>query len=238
MTLAIHLLGRPHAGRAAGQAYTFRTQKSWAILAYLILSERPPTRSQLAPLLFTEASDPLRALRWNLSEIRRCLGSDGSVDGDPLALHLASDATVDVEVVTRGSWTDAVGLPGLGADLLEGITIRSAPAFESWLLSKRRHLAAASEAVLHEAALGSMSQGALDTARGYAVRAAAMSPLDENLQALLIRLYRLAGDDDAAQRQYAACSETFRRELGAAPGPAVQAAIPEPRHEREAAADP
>ena len=238
MTLAIHLLGRPRADRDAAQAYPFRTQKSWAILAYLILSERPPTRGQLASLLFTEADDPLRALRWNLSEIRRCLGSDGSVDGDPLVLHLASDALIDVGVVTRGSWTDAVGLPGLGADLLEGIAIGAAPAFESWLLSKRRHLAAASEAILHEAALGSMSQGAFDTARGYAVRAAAMSPLDENHQALLIRLYRLAGDDEAAERQYRAFSETLRRELGVAPGVAVQAAIRETRPERETAADP
>jgi DNA-binding SARP family transcriptional activator len=238
MTLAIHLLGRPHADRAAEEAYKFRSQKSWAILAYLILSEPPPTRAQLASLLFTDAGDPLRALRWNLSEIRRCLGGDGSIDGDPLALQLASDAVVDVQVITRGSWTDAVGLPGLGADLLEGIAIKGAPAFESWLLSKRRHLAAASEAILHEAALGSMSQGALGTARDYAVRAAAMSPLDENHQALLIRLYRLAGDDAAAARQYAACSELFTRELSVAPGPAVQAAMREPRPERAATADP
>jgi tetratricopeptide (TPR) repeat protein len=82
-----------------------------------------------------------------------------------------------------------------------------------------------------------MSLGALGTARDYAVRAAAMSPLDENHQALLIRLYRLAGDDDAAKRQYAACSEMFGRELGVPPGAAVQAAMREPRHEREAAAD-
>jgi DNA-binding SARP family transcriptional activator len=237
MTLAIHLLGRPHIDRAGRDTYTFRSRKSWAVLAYLILSEALPTRSQLASLLFTEASDPLRALRWSLSEIRRCLGGDGSLDGDPLVLHLASDAMVDVEVVAHGSWIDAAGLPGLGADLLEGIAIRGAAAFESWLLSKRRHLAAASEAILHEAALGSMSRGALDTARGYAVRAAAMSPLDENHQALLIRLYRLAGEDDAAEKQYAAFSEVLGRELGVAPGPAVEAATREARHEREAFAD-
>ncbi len=51
-----------------------------------------------------------------------------------------------------------------------------------------------------------------------------MSPLDENHQALLIRLYRLAGDDEAAERQFAACSALFRSELGTAPGSAVLAA--------------
>ena len=117
MTLAIHLLGRPHVDRPGGDTYTFRSRKSWAVLAYLILSERLPTRSQLASLLFTEAGDPLRALRWSLSEIRRCLGEDGSLDGDPLVLQLAADAMVDVEVVVHGSWIDAAcaGIADLGA---------------------------------------------------------------------------------------------------------------------------
>ena len=91
----------------------------------------------------------------------------------------------------KGTWMDAVGLPGLGADLLDGMTVKGAAAFETWLLAQQRHAAAASEAVLHEAALGSMARGALEAAIGYAVRAAAMSPLDENHQALLIRLYRM-----------------------------------------------
>lgn len=237
MSLAVHLLGRPRVVRTSGDVYQFRSRKSWALLAYLILSERPPTRSQLASLLFAEADDPLRALRWNLSEIRRGLGDDGSIDGDPVVLQLPAGAVVDVEVVIRGAWIDAVGLPGLGADLLEGMSVRGAATFETWLLSEQRHVAAASEAILHEAALGSMSRGALDTALGYAVRAAAMSPLDENHQALLIRLYRLAGDDDAAAKQFAACTETFDRELGVAPGSAVEAAMRETRYERDEVAD-
>jgi tetratricopeptide (TPR) repeat protein len=64
-----------------------------------------------------------------------------------------------------------------------------------------------------------------------------MSPLDENHQALLIRLYRMAGDDDAAARQFAACAKTLDTQLGAAPGPAVQAAMRETRYVRDQAAD-
>ena len=238
MSLTVQLLGRPRIVRTSGEVYQFRSRKSWALLAYLILTERPPTRSQLASLLFAGADDPVRALRWNLSEIRRGLGENGSVDGDPVVLRLPAGAVVDVEVVIRGAWVDAVGLPGLGADLLEGMAFRGAAAYETWLLSEQRHVAAASEAILHEAAVGSMSRGALDTAIGFAVRAAAMSPLDENHQALLIRLYRLAGDDDAAVRQYAACTITFDTELGVAPGPAVEAAMRETRRESgEAAGD-
>ena len=144
---------------------------------------------------------------------------------------------MDVQVVMKGTWTTAVGLPGLGADLLDGMTVKGGAAFETWLLAQQRHAAAASEAVLHEAALGSMARGALEAAIGYAVRAAAMSPLDENHQALLIRLYRMAGDDDAAARQFAACAKALRAELGVAPGPAVQAAMRQPRSAPDEVAD-
>ena len=113
MSITIQLLGRPRVTQDGRQAYKFRSRKSWGLLAYLILSERPPARSQLASLLFADADDPVRALRWSLSEIRRALGGDGSVDGDPVVLQLAAGAVVDVEVVIKGGWTDAVGLPGL-----------------------------------------------------------------------------------------------------------------------------
>ena len=39
--------------------------------------------------------------------------------------------------------------------------MHGAAGFESWLLSEQRHVAAATEAILHEAALGLMAQGEL-----------------------------------------------------------------------------
>ena len=223
--LALHLLGRPWVDRGGADAYQFRSRKSWALLAVLLLGGRPATRGRLAALLFAGADDPLRALRWSLAEIRRALGDDGTVDGDPVLLTLTPDVVVDAAVVIGGAWADAVELPGLGGELLDGITVRGCPAFETWLLSERRRLAAATEAVLHEAALGRLSRGDVEAARSFAVRAAALSPLDENHQALLIRLYRLAGDDARARAQYASCAALFAAELGTVPGPAVQAAL-------------
>jgi len=230
--LAVRLLGRPSIERPGETSYRLRSRKSWALLAYLLLAEGSPTRSRLAGLLFAEADDPLRALRWSLAEIRRCLGEDGSIDGDPVVLRLPGDAVVDVAVLTHGAWVDAVDVFGLGAELLDGVAVRGAPAFESWLLSERRRLAAAAEAVLHEAALGLMARGALDRARGFAVRAAAMSPLDENHQSLLIRLYRVAGDDTAAEQQYAAFTHLLQTELGVTPGAAVESAMRERARDR------
>ena len=237
MSITIQLLGRPRITLDSRPAYKFRSRKSWGLLAYLILSEHPPARSQLASLLFAGADDPVRALRWSLSEIRHALGKDAAVDGDPLSLRLPAGTVVDATAVTKGAWIDVIALPGLGADLLEGMAFRGAAGFETWLLSQQRHLAAASEAILHEAALGSMSRGELGTAIGYAARAAAMSPLDENHQALLIGLYRMTGDDDAAARQFSAFAKTLDAELGVTPGPAVQAALREHRQAPDEATD-
>ena len=141
---------------------------------------------------------------------------------------------MDADQLVRGHWTAAVELPGLGHELLDGLTIQHADAYESWLLSERRRLAAATESILHEAALGLLARGDLDRARDVAVRAAMMSPLDENHQALLIKLYRLAGEDDAAQRQYDAWASVAQRELGASPGAPILLAMREgPRAVRD-----
>src|SRR3954464_11862970 len=70
MGLGIQLLGQPSLVAESGSRYHLRSRKSWALLAYLILTEPPPTRGQLASLLFAEADDPIRALRWSLSELR------------------------------------------------------------------------------------------------------------------------------------------------------------------------
>ena len=57
MAPVVQLLGRPAIHGIPG-GYQMRSRKSWALLAYLLLNERPPTRTQLADLLFEQADDP------------------------------------------------------------------------------------------------------------------------------------------------------------------------------------
>src|SRR3954451_12030252 len=134
--LVIQLLGRPRLEIDGADGYRYRSRKSWAVLAFLLLGDRPPTRSQLASLLFAEADDPLGALRWCLAEIRRALGTAVVLDGDPVTISLPAGASVDVDVLVRGHWSSAVDLPGLGLDLLDGFEVQHADAFESWLLAE------------------------------------------------------------------------------------------------------
>src|SRR5439155_1192822 len=88
--------------------------------------------SYLTGLLFEDAEDPLAALRWNLSELRRLLGN-ADLRGDVLELSLELTAYVDVEVVTFGTWAEALWVPGLDRELLEGMSFSSSPSFDVWL---------------------------------------------------------------------------------------------------------
>jgi DNA-binding SARP family transcriptional activator len=221
MSLAIHLLGRPHVERDGESMATPRGHKAWGLLAYFLLSRvRNPSREQLAELLFTGADDPLGSLRWNVAELRRALGSATLPHGST-ELALPPGTYVDVDALTRATSQEAVAIPGLGRELLEGMQFGNSPAFETWLLIERRRLVGAAEAALHEAALDRLAAGEAQAAVGLAARLVELNPYDENFQELLIRSYAEAGDRDAANRQVSACLELFRAERGTAPGAAV-----------------
>src|SRR5262245_57563926 len=94
---------------------TPRGKKVWSLFAYLALSERPPSRPQLAGLLFPEAEDPASALRWNLSELRRLLGGPDTVgSGNVVRLRLPTGSILDAWVLLEGTATAAIELAGLG----------------------------------------------------------------------------------------------------------------------------
>lgn len=232
MSLSIQLLGPPRIDRGGGGRGP-RGHKTWGLLAYLVVARVPPSRERLAELLFPEADDPLAALRWTLSELRRQLGPEAEVRGDPLRLSLPPGTLVDVEILNRGSWMEAVALPGLGQEFLEGLVFRSSPGFEMWLENERRHVAGTTSAVLHQAALALLGRGDPAGAARHASELVRLNRYDENANVLLVRSLRLAGDAEGAARQAAACTELFRRELGTDPTPALHdaAASPPPRIE-------
>jgi DNA-binding SARP family transcriptional activator len=227
MAFIIELLGSPRIVRDAVELHP-RGRKSWGLLAYLLLSNRPVSRDRLAELLFPEADDPLGALRWSLSDLRRVLGPDCQLGGDPVVVVLPSTAIVDVTLVCRGRWDEALELRGLDRDLLEGVSVSGSAAFELWLVNERRRLSGAAEAVLHEATLACLATGRMTAALGYAARLVELNPLDEAHHVLLVQCLRSAGDHAGAVEHVACCTDLFRRELGIEPSPALQQAVQTP----------
>jgi DNA-binding SARP family transcriptional activator len=111
MGLAIHRLGVPRVLRDGVPVPGPRGRKAWALLAYLVLAGEGAGRAHLAGLLFEDAEDPLGALRWNLSELRRVLGDVG-LGGPDSASTPERVGFVDVDLLARGAPADAVELPG------------------------------------------------------------------------------------------------------------------------------
>ena len=209
----IRLLGPPAIERDGVPAPPPRGRKAWALLAYLLLAERPPGRRHLAELLFGEADDPLGALRWTLAELRRALGAPGLFGGDPVATDLGPGVEADVHALT-GEPADPRGLLELDGELLDRLTVAASPTFESWLVVERHRLAATAEARLRQAALALLASGQAGEAVAYASRAVARNPLEEGNHELLVRSLAASGDRAAALRQVAVCEDVLRRELG------------------------
>jgi len=223
--VTIRLLGQPALERDGAPLPPPRGRKSWALLAYLLLADRPPGRRQLAELLFADADDPLGALRWTLAELRRALGDAGLFAGDPVAARLGDGVVVDVRWLTDPD-ADAGDAPLLAADgeLLDGVRLASCLEFESWLLVARHQVSAALEARLRQAAVTRLALGQAAEAVAFASRAVARNPLDEGNHELLVRSLAVAGDRDAAQREIAVCEDLLWRELGVRASPALREA--------------
>ncbi len=113
MSLAIHLMGPPRVESDGADRPAPRGHKPWALLALLLLSSSSMSRQRLANLLFGDADDPLGSLRWNLAQVRRLLGPDVTLDGDPVRLQLPGapgPAALSVGIGRRGRWTTRRGV--------------------------------------------------------------------------------------------------------------------------------
>lgn len=222
--LSIQLLGLPFVERSDGLRNQARGNKVWGLLAFLVLTGTAQPRHLLAGMLFPDADDPLGALRWNVSQLRRLLGVKAVVEGDPIRLQLPAGTMLDTNVLLNGTWMEAAGVPGLGRDLLEGLYYDSAPSFELWLTNERARIGAASEAILHEAALANLAQRNYIDALEYATRLVSLNRYNENSHVMLARALRLSGDIEGAERQVELAVRLFREELGVDPSASFRVA--------------
>ncbi len=216
----VRLLGTPSIERDGLPVASPRGQKAWAVLGYVVSSNRGVSRQHLAELLFGEADDPMGALRWVLSETRRAVGAPESLRGDPLRWS-SVDVRVDVLDIAAGDEEAVVAATG---EFLEGVYVDGCAAFESWLAAERYRWAAEQEARVRQTAAAAFAEGRLTDAARLAARAVRLNTLDEGNHELLVRCLMALGDRTAALRQIAVCEDVFRRELGRTPSPALRAA--------------
>ena len=75
--ITIRMLGRPAIeDQEDGADRPVRGHLSWALLARILLTRRPPSRHDIALELFAETADPLGLVRWGLAALRRAIGPE------------------------------------------------------------------------------------------------------------------------------------------------------------------
>jgi DNA-binding SARP family transcriptional activator len=183
-----------------------RGRKSWAVLARVALSERPVSRTRLAAELFSDADDPLGALRWSMADLRRCFGRPDWLRGaSPM---IAVDAAwVDVWALRAG----ALATAEIGGVLLDGVEPRDCPGFDAWLLLARGECAALSMQELRQMALRLLAAGDAEAALEPAGRAAGLEPLDEDAQDLFLRVLVAAGPTFCVSSRSSICRRAGTR---------------------------
>jgi DNA-binding SARP family transcriptional activator len=221
VTVRVWLLGQPRIERD-GQVVVPRGRKSWAVLARVVLSERPVSRTRLAAELFSDADDPLGALRWCMADLRRCLGQPDWLRGASPVIAVDA-AWVDVWALREG----VLPAPEIGGILLDGVEPRDCPRFDTWLLLARGECAALSMQELRQMALRLLAAGNAEAAMEPAGRAAGLEPLDEDAQELFLRVLVAAGHAARASVHLSLCERVFAG-AGLALSPVTRAAARAP----------
>jgi serine/threonine-protein kinase len=217
-------LGAPHladadaAGSGRAIALAGQQPKRLALLAYLAVA-RPrgeQRRDTLLALLWPEL-DQARArsaLRQALHGVRAALGAAvidsrgmNAVAVSPGAL--ACDVWELEEAAARGEHARVLALHQ--GELLAGLFVSDAPAFEQWLDAERARLRA-----LAVAAAWALADGGDDATR-WARRAVALSPCDEGAVRRAMRLLAARGDRAGALAAYEQFAAALRAELAAEP---------------------
>jgi len=230
--LEVQLLGFPSL-RLEGRGVDLTLRKGLGLLAYLADARTPVGRDHMAGLLWPEAdADAARGrLRRTLHKIRVAFGVD-VIDADRTTLALAPSIGPRVDThafeaaCAAGELNEALRL--YTGDFLQGLSIEGGAAFEEWAFFRREALRSRLVQALERLIERELAAGDPRAAIAAATRLVGLDPLSESAQRHLIRAQLRAGDRAAAQRQYEACAQLLKSELGVAPDAQTRALLATP----------
>ncbi len=209
--------------------------KRVALLAYLASGAYRAKRRDVVVSYFWPDLDDQHArgaLRQALSYLRRALdsavvvtnGDDVGIDADRLGL----DAHRFETAYRAERFEDAMEL--YRGDFLEGLYVSDAsPELDQWLETERARFRVMARDAAWQLANAAAAVNDHARARGWASRAAALSPYDEGELRRTIVLLDQIGDRAGAVRTYQQFADELHREYGVAPSPETQQLMEEVR---------
>ncbi len=243
--LNLALFGSPTVTQNGTSVTTFRSAKSVALLAYLVLEQQAaPTRSTLATLFWSNQEE--RKSRHNLTQtlarLRRDLGDRGRASryfqtkGQTIRLRETAEIACDVvvfegiigrihthphdDITTCDSCQNGLqqAVKLASGELLAGFEVGGgAELFEEWLVLRREYLYQQRLDVLYERTEGLLARGELNDALRYAREQVALESWREKAHQQLMRVFAGRGERALALQQYQTCAAVLRDELGVAP---------------------
>lgn len=220
--------------RIWGREVTSLPKKACALLAYLALQDgRPAPRDAVADLLWTDrgAEQARHSLRQTLLVLRRTLREAGEViESGERSLRfvpgiVASDYDSFRHLINSSERGELSELARLSeSDLLDRFP-PIATEFDEWLAGLRERASGALLDALGRLADLHVEAGELEEVITVAERMVGLDPLREDLHRRLMAAYANAGRRSDAIRQYQACLEMLRRELGVQPATETTALI-------------
>lgn len=234
--IRVRLLGGLEVWHEDRQVSGFESQKSRALLAYLLCHRgRTFSRDHLAGLLWPERSPEAarHALRQAVYNLRSTLPEDGPhppllTHHLELGIHPEAGWWVDVDAFEeslrrskeRGTpdphhLTTAAQL--YRGDLLAGFFVKDSPVFEEWLVTEQERLRETAIEAIWTLVDSYRRRGEHRFALHYARRLVAIEPLSEEAHRELMRLCVLTGRRGRALAQFEELENLLRTELGVEP---------------------
>jgi DNA-binding SARP family transcriptional activator len=227
MPLRVRLLGRPGLEHD-GESRRLEGHKPWALLTYLLLEPRAPTRRELADLLWSETDDPLGAVRWSLSQVRKAMNPPAEIGERDGRIKIDAEVlVVDAGELLRGEWDESSIDDLVRGELLEGMSFGEAPSFDTWLQVQRARTATAAADALRWAAT-LLSHREPDRALALAERALRSDPFDDVLHELIVEIHTARGDRDRARTYVAGLTRRYRDELAIEPPASISRPLDRP----------
>ena len=241
--LVLRFLGLPQL-HLDDQPVSTDRRKAIALLAYLAVNDlergfQKYSRELLSALLWPDyeqakAFSNLRNVIW---EVHQALG-EGWLVADRETVGLSADADIELDVArfqdllfqSRQQSSPESRIPLLmeasrlyNNHFLTGFSLKDAYGFNEWAYVQSEDLRHKLLVVLERLAEDYCSIGQAEKAILHARRLVTLDPLNEVSHRKLMEVYMQAGQPSAALKQYQACEQILRKELGLDPQPETRA---------------
>jgi predicted ATPase/DNA-binding SARP family transcriptional activator len=237
-SLALHFLGHPHLV-LGNSPLAVNRRAVMALLAYLAVNNsqmhQKHSREALSTLLWPDLNQvkAFTNLRHTLWEIQKLLGPNWlEADRETVSMSDEKNIWVDVhrfETLWKESQVQidiSLQVPLLMEcvklyrhHFLTGFSLKNAPPFDEWSLSKAdelRHTLTNALTLLTE---DYCLLGDADSALPHVRRLVTLDPLNESAHRLLMQIYIQTGQHNAALKQYQSLEQLLRKEMGLDPQP-------------------